>query len=469
MKKRIASSIHGRGRLLLVAICVSVGVGAFAVQALGSFGPAKHFATGNSPIAVAVGNFNRDSHVDLAVASGDNVAVLPGKGAGDFGKAKHFAAGEFPISVAVGNLNGDTNPDLAVANYLSSNVSVLLGNGSGGFGVAKNFAVSSVSGLYSVAVGNLNGDTNRDLAVVNYGTGKASVLLGNGDGTFGAATNFAVGKLPRAVAIGNLNGDSHPDLAVANRASDNVSVLLGNGDGTFGAATNFAAGDGATSVAIGNLNGDSRPDIAAANYNSNDVSVLLGKGDGSFGKAKDFAVGTHPTSVAIGNLNGDSHRDLAVTNQNSDNVSVLLGNGNGFFGSASGYPLRPRPANPQSVAIGNFNAGSDPDLAVATEGSKGVSILLNAGPSPRTLTLSYRSKKQRFTGRLESDDPACIKSQRVRVLRRRSGPDPEVGSALSAPNGTYKIGHSAKPGTYYARVRAWSACRAERSKTVTIG
>ena len=33
------------------------------------------------------------------------------------------------------------------------------------------------------------------------------------------------------------------DLAVANRDSDEVSILLGNGTGLFGTATNFAAGD----------------------------------------------------------------------------------------------------------------------------------------------------------------------------------------------------------------------------------
>ncbi len=137
-----------------------------------------------------------------------------------------------------------------------------------------------------------------------------------------------------------------------------------------GQARNFAAGNGATSIAIGKLNSDSHPDLATANYNSNNVSVLLGRGDGSFAKAKNFAVGIHPTSVAIGNLNGDSHRDLAVTNQNSNTVSVLLGNGKGLFGTETGYPLRPRPASPQSVAIGNFNADTKPDLAVATEGSR---------------------------------------------------------------------------------------------------
>ena len=92
-----------------------------------------------------------------------------------------------------------------------------------------------------------------------------SVLLGNGDGTFGAATNFAAGRRPASVAIGDLNGDGKLDLAVANSDSNNVSVLLGNGNGTFGAATNFAAGSEPRSVAIGDLNGDGKLDLAVAN------------------------------------------------------------------------------------------------------------------------------------------------------------------------------------------------------------
>jgi predicted NUDIX family NTP pyrophosphohydrolase len=62
---------------------------------------------------------------------------------------------------------------------------------------------------------------------------------------------------------------------VANYRSNNVSVLLGNGDGTFQAARNFAAGSGPISVAVGEFNGDSLPDLAVANDDSNDVSILI--------------------------------------------------------------------------------------------------------------------------------------------------------------------------------------------------
>ena len=63
---------------------------------------------------------------------------------------------------------------------------------------------------------------------------RVSVLLGNGNGTFQAAVNYAAGNEPDSVAVGDFNGDGKADLAVANRRTAmRVSVLLGNGNGTF--------------------------------------------------------------------------------------------------------------------------------------------------------------------------------------------------------------------------------------------
>ena len=79
------------------------------------------------------------------------------------------------------------------------------------------------------------------------------------------------------MAIGDLNGDGRPDLAVANFSSDSVSVLLGYGDGTFGAVTDYGTGRYPLAVAIGDLNVDGRPDLAVTNQGST-VSVLLNRG-----------------------------------------------------------------------------------------------------------------------------------------------------------------------------------------------
>ena len=76
---------------------------------------------------------------------------------------------------------------------------------------------------------------------------------------FKARIDYGAGDRPLSVAIDDLNGDGELDLAVANADSDNVSVLLGNGDGSFQSAVNYGADDGALSVAIGDLNGDGDP------------------------------------------------------------------------------------------------------------------------------------------------------------------------------------------------------------------
>ena len=109
--------------------------------------------------------------------------------------------------------------------------------------------------------------------------------------------------------MGDLNGDGKPDLATAT-IFDGVSILLGDGSGAFGAASNFATGLNSESVAIGDLNGDGKPDLAVANVNSDNVSVLLGSGTGAFGTATNFTVGSYPQFVAMGDLNGDGKPDL---------------------------------------------------------------------------------------------------------------------------------------------------------------
>src|SRR5206468_819111 len=178
-----------------------------------------------------------------------------------------FDVGSNPISVAIGDLNGDGKPDLAAANPNTNTVSVLLGSGEGSCGGKTDFGTGGSP--YSVAMGDLNGDGKPDVAGANSGVfpfsvSTVSVLLGNGDGSFGVKTDFGTGESPYSVAIGDLNADGKPDLAVADASSNTVSVLLGNGDGSFGVKADFGTGIGPFSVAIADVNDDGKPDLATA-------------------------------------------------------------------------------------------------------------------------------------------------------------------------------------------------------------
>jgi hypothetical protein len=64
--------------------------------------------------------------------------------------------------------------------------------------------------------------------------------------------------------VGDFNGDELLDLAVANQNSNNASVLLGDGDGSFQTARNFGVGNNTSSIAVGDFNGDGRPDLAVS-------------------------------------------------------------------------------------------------------------------------------------------------------------------------------------------------------------
>jgi len=254
--------------------------------------------------------------------------------------------------------------------------------------LAANVGSGSYPGIspLSIAVGDFNRDGKLDLAVGNWTSNNVSVLLGNGDGTFQAAVDYATGSEPESVAVGDFNGDGKLDLVISNGLSSNVSVLLGNGDGTFQAAVNYGTGSDSSSVAVGDFNGDGKLDLAVSNSSTSDdnVSVLLGNGDGTFQPAVNYGVGVSPRALALGDFNGDGKIDLVTANIDSNNVSVLFGNGDGTFRASVDYPGGPLPL-PESLAVGDFNGDGRLDLAVpTTRGISQVWILLQAP----TVTLS---------------------------------------------------------------------------------
>src|SRR5258706_66592 len=113
---------------------------------------------------------------------------------------------------------------------------------------------------------------------------------------FAPKTDFATGTNPRSVAMGDLNVDGKLDLVVTDFGAfpmfDNVvSVLLGNGDGTFGPRSDIATGYAPLSVAIGDVNKDGKPDMMVGEvFGNHVVYVYPGNGDGSFGSPTGFPI-----------------------------------------------------------------------------------------------------------------------------------------------------------------------------------
>jgi hypothetical protein len=239
---------------------------------------------------------------------------------------EHLAPGEY--SLAAESLSGPGTYNWTV--ILTRAIAPFQGNPTGAIGAAGDF----------------NGDGKLDLAVSNGGP--VSILLGNGDGTFQLAGQYAAGTEPDSIVAGDFTGDGHLDLAVANYEDGTMSVLLGNGDGTFQPATQYGVGLFPSALVTGDFTGNGHLDLAVAYWGNvgnggqtepAGISVLLGNGDGTFALPVQYATGAEPKSIVAGDFTGNGHVDLAVAdignvgNGGTDpgGVYLLLGNGNGTF------------------------------------------------------------------------------------------------------------------------------------------
>lgn len=294
-------------------------------------------------------------------------------------RAQTIPVGKFPVDAALSDFNGDDLVDVAVANQDSNDVSIILGQGDGVFGQATNVPVGLSPG--AVKAGDFNGDGKPDIVTANRGNfpdkAGVSLLIGNGDGSFQPAVELnpedSTNVSDAAVTVADFNGDSNEDLVVARlNAEEGVRVLLGKGDGTFQAPRDFAAF--ASSLAVGDFNGDGKMDIAAGD---NPLSVLLGDGTGNFqiSQTFDFVFNGTVFQIQAEDLDQDGDQDVVTTNFDNS-VAVLLNNGDGTFQDAHFYAVSDRP---EKLSVLDLDGDGFPDLFVSNTNAEHSSILFGNG------------------------------------------------------------------------------------------
>ena len=356
----------------------------------GTFAPAGPpiFSRATRMTAGVVGDLDGDERADLVLALGEvQVTTARNTGGGAF---------QFPQEIVPGIQEGAVLADLDEdgINDLVGGVAWARGLPGGRFSRTALLGITLTDTATAFTVLDIDHDGHLDIVDAIF-PGVGYVFLGRGDGTFVQKSTFATGRIPFAVAPGDLNHDGKTDLVFGNMGDafnltiSSLSVLLGNGDGTFGPETRYPTSASPREVVLADFTEDGHLDVAVTLYQAGVVALYAGVGDGTLVPLPPIGAIPRPKGMTAVDLDGDGHIDLAVASLGPDvnipgphgELVLLAGLGNGSFATPMRRVLGDSPSDVVNV---DFDFDSAPDLAVVYDTNSNATygellVLLNRG------------------------------------------------------------------------------------------
>ncbi len=396
---------------------------------------------GAFPIDIEVTDIDGDGDVDVIVAllNDEQVAVLRNLGGGEFDEAELIAVNGRPIALTLLEDPDGGLPDVATVDAVLGLVTILENDQAGTLAVRDDIESSVGLGATDIETADLNEDGLPDIAAAVGGSvliedsDGVAVLLAEDDG-FAESVFYEAGITPESIALGDLNGDGAPDIAVGNLNSDDVSLLLNNGDGTFGNAITLDLNDVEVGldVLIEDLDGDGDNDLAALASEANvirfagSVHVFLNEGDATFTAAERYLIGEDPVSLVAVDIDADGDLDLMTANRGSNDVSLILNAGDGTFSPDLIAGVGDRPLE---VFAADLDGIENPDFVVTNSTDGTLSILFNPDPEANSITLEEITEARLDALMPQAEGATLLNDTKrlARIARAMHAPAPRTG------------------------------------------
>lgn len=298
----------------------------------GTFADSGQSLGSSNSTDVALGLLNGDAHLDAFIVNGTNATqpneVWFGSATGTFTNSGQSLGNSWSESVALGDLDGDTDLDAFVVNYNEDGNRVYLNQGgtqggtAGVFSDSGQFLLSANSPGDSVAValGDLNGDTFLDAVVGNFGPN--TIWFNDGAGIFTATNQVLGNETTLGIALADLDGDTDLDIFAANNNSAGNRVYLNQGNlqgGTLGLFADSGQSLGTNNsegVDLSDVDDDGDIDAIVGNVDNQPNRLWLNDGNGNFSDSGQAMGSSNSLGVRFGDLDGDTDPDLFVANRN---------------------------------------------------------------------------------------------------------------------------------------------------------
>ena len=246
----------------------------------GSFKVSVSYASSANSQELTMGDLNHDGIQDIVVGDKNGfLTVYVGNSNGSYRAATTYTIGNnanIRESISLGDLNNDGNLDLVSNDANDHTISILFGNGNGSFSSRLTLSIPAPNTTTgSIKAIDVNHDGIADIIASN--SNAMLIYQGNGDGTFNAAKSYkADGGTSNDFVYADLNGDGVGDIAESGVNGFSLySVLLGNSDGSFAAASTHEAFQTGNAITAADLNGDGVLDIAVTDQTNSAISISI--------------------------------------------------------------------------------------------------------------------------------------------------------------------------------------------------